>query len=282
MLLCPDLFRVSLGNGVRPPELDEVTVDYGPDGRVVTCFCGEKLTRTIVPHLRQEHAEKWADWTETFTKLRGEGYQLKRIMRLFKAGDDKLLFSWTVIDRAIRRAVESGRLEYSPPPKRMVRRWQPEDFQLERTTVWDFPARGDWAVHVGDYRGNWPPQVPRNLIERYTSPGDLVVDAFVGGGTTLIEAWLLGRRSVGFDISRLAIATTRARLAEIEELASQVGGWRLDPQLRPAVVVASALRLRSALGRRNVAAGQAKLVCAHPPYLNSLEYGSNHRDDLVS
>ncbi|MEN3001165.1 MAG: hypothetical protein ABDI19_04895 [Armatimonadota bacterium] len=31
---------------------------------------------------------------------------------------------------------------------------QPEPFELERTTVWSFPERGDWATHKGNYRGN--------------------------------------------------------------------------------------------------------------------------------
>ena len=51
----------------------------------------------------------------------------------------------------------------------------------------------------------------RNIILKYTQPGDLVLDAFMGGGTTLIEAWLLNRRSVGIDVSKLAYQTTSAR-----------------------------------------------------------------------
>lgn len=43
-------------------------------------------------------------------------------------------------------------------------------------TVWSFPDRGDWATHVGNYRGNWSPHIPRNLILRYTQPGELVLD----------------------------------------------------------------------------------------------------------
>lgn len=170
--------------------------------------------RTIVPHFKSAHLSEWNTWIVKFIELRGDGWPLKRIMRLFKAGSGQLLFSWTVIERGIRKTVEDGDLRYSPPPKRAVTQWQPLDFKLETTTVWDFPRRGDWAVHSGDYRGNWPPEVPRNLIEIYTRPGDLVVDSFAGGGTTLIEAWLLGRRSVGIDLSRLALHHTGAKLAE--------------------------------------------------------------------
>ena len=46
------------------------------------------------------------------------------------------------------------------------------DFELEATTIWSFPKRGRWAPHKGDYRGNYAPQIPRNVIERYSKQGD--------------------------------------------------------------------------------------------------------------
>lgn len=54
--------------------------------------------------------------------------------------------------------------------------FEPANFKLETTTVWSFEDRGKWATHKGDYRGNWPPEVPRNLILRYSEPGDIVLD----------------------------------------------------------------------------------------------------------
>ena len=63
----------------------------------------------------------------------------------------------------------------------------PTNFVSEKTTVWDFPIRGDWATHKGDYRGNFAPQIPRNVLLTYSSEGELVLDPMVGSGTTLIE-----------------------------------------------------------------------------------------------
>lgn len=269
---------MSVRDAYRPIELDTVMVERGQNGRSVRCFCGQRVSRSIVPHLKADHAELWERWVETFVELRGLGYPLKRIMRLFSAGDGNLLFSWTVIERAIRQAVEIGRLPYKPPPKKGVSTWQPDSFVLETTTVWDFPRRGDWAVHSGDYRGNWPPQVARNLIERYTRKGDLVVDAFVGGGTTLIEAWLLGRRSMGLDISEMSINTAQAKLREMEELAKGDKGIILDPDCRPRVLRANALELCAVLQ----GVSEVDLLCVHPPYLNSIRYTADHPKDLSS
>lgn len=265
----------------RPPELDTVTVEYPAYGRAVTCFCGKQIPRSIVPHLKAEHTGQWNEWTATFVKLRGRGYALKRIMRLFRAGDNKLLFSWTVVERAIRKEVETGAILYTPPPKKRVINWHPNNFGLERTTLWDFPRRGDWAVHSSDYRGNWAPAIPRNLILQYTREGDLVVDAFVGGGTTLIEAWLLGRPSIGLDLSKLAIQTATVRLNEMEQLARGDDRVCLKPELRPKVIEGNALELTSVLMAEGVGPGQVKLVCAHPPYLDSLPYTGSNPDDLA-
>lgn len=264
----------------RPDELNSVSVEYRDGERVVTCFCGERARRSIVPHLKAEHAAQWQEWTETFVRLRGLGYPLKRIMRLFKAGNGELLFSWTVIERAIRRAVESEGIPYIPPPKRTVERWQPADFALATTTVWDFPRRGTWAVHSGDYRGNWPPQIPRDLIMRYTQERDLVVDAFAGGGTTLIEAWLLNRHSIGLDVSKMAMQTTRAKLAEMEELASADDRVCLVSDYRPRIIDGNALKLSDVLIQQNVGIGDVNLLCAHPPYLDAIAYTTDRPDDL--
>lgn len=265
----------------RPSELDDVTVEYGANGRVVNCFCKAKVLRSIVPHLKAEHHSTWRDWTATFIELRGRGYPLKRIMRLFCAGDGRLLFSWTVVERAIRRSVESGEAVFRPPPKRKVDRWSPDDFAPAATTLWDFPRRGSWAVHTGDYRGNWPPQIPRRLLLRHTREGDLIVDAFAGGGTTLVEAWLLNRRSLGLDISKLALQTSSAKLEEMERLAMGDDRIALNPNFRPLVIEGNALHLEKVLNHHGVQRGDVQLLCAHPPYLDSLAYTTNHAEDLA-
>ena len=65
-------------------------------------------------------------------------------------------------------------------------------------------------------RGGYPTQKPEALLERIilasSHPGDLVLDAYCGGGTTLAVARRLGRRWAGIDRSEAAIAATRQRL----------------------------------------------------------------------
>jgi hypothetical protein len=72
--------------------------------------------------------------------------------------------------------VEIGKEKISLEPIK-VERFEPKDEEMTATdtTVWSFPKRGRWATHKGDYRGNWPPQIPRVLIERYSKEGDTVL-----------------------------------------------------------------------------------------------------------
>jgi hypothetical protein len=57
-------------------------------------------------------------------------------------------------------------------------------------------------------------KTPLQLIEAYTEPGELVVDPFCGGGTTLVAAKRLGRKWLGFDISEESVALSKKRLQD--------------------------------------------------------------------
>lgn len=75
--------------------------------------------------------------------------------------------------------------------------------RLETSTLWDFAYQSPATVRFGDnrYNGVTPAEVCRNVIERFSESGDLVVDVMAGSGTTLDVARSLGRRSIGFDLT---------------------------------------------------------------------------------
>lgn len=61
------------------------------------------------------------------------------------------------------------------------------------------------------YPARFSPIFARTAIDTLTSPGDLVLDPFAGGGTSLVEARALGRPGIGFDISPLAVFVSKAK-----------------------------------------------------------------------
>jgi len=67
------------------------------------------------------------------------------------------------------------------------------------------------------YPARFSPEIARAVIEELTDPGDLVVDSFVGGGTSVIEALALGRDALGTDISTLASFVARAKTTLVNE-----------------------------------------------------------------
>jgi hypothetical protein len=74
------------------------------------------------------------------------------------------------------------------------------------------------SSHVSGYTHNFykyparfSPKFVRAAIEAFTAPGDLIVDPFMGGGTTLVEALALGRHAIGTDVSSLAVFVTQVK-----------------------------------------------------------------------
>ena len=129
------------------------------------------------------------------------------------------------------------------------------EYESEYTTVWSFPQRGDWATHKSDYRGNFAPQVPRNLIEMYSDEGDSVLDPMVGAGTTLVEAKLLARHALGIDIN-----------PDAAKRAEEALKFTHQPPTKQKVVVGDARDLSF------LKDDSFDLVITHPPYMNIIRY----------
>ena len=154
----------------------------------------------------------------------------------------------------------------------------PEELTDISTTVWSFPKRGRWASHRSNYRGNWAPQIPRALIEMYSSPGETVLDQMVGGGTTCIEARLLGRNCIGIDIRMDSLILTLYRLKLIEEYIEENMDKLEGVERRAAenymrtwarIYLGNACRLAA------IPSSSIDLVATHPPYYNIIRYSSD-------
>ncbi len=138
-----------------------------------------------------------------------------------------------------------------------------EKFELETNTIWSFPSRGKWATHDAKYRGNFSPYVAKNIILRYSRPNDLVLDQFVGGGTTLIECKLNNRNAIGIDINSKAVEITKNKLNFETELQNKIE-----------------VKLGDACNLQDVEDDSIDLICTHPPYADIIKYSENIKGDL--
>lgn len=87
---------------------------------------------------------------------------------------------------------------------------------------WDFKSFQTQYLthHFHSYPARFIPQIPKTFIRLFTKEGDTIIDPFCGCGTTIVEAFLNGRDSIGNDFNPLACLITRAkaRLASDKEL----------------------------------------------------------------
>jgi len=180
------------------------------------------------------------------------------------------LITWDEYFRYVKRhrtiRIEDVEIEVGKPHN--IKEFQPRDFALETSSVWSFPERGTWATHRGDYRGNWPPQLVRNLLLRYSYPGEWVLDQMCGSGTTLIECKLLGRNAIGVDINYEAIILTLDRLNFTYRPLDP--DWK-EPEIR---VYHGDARNLDAIEDETI-----DFIATHPPYFAMIPYSRDKRDE---
>ena len=141
----------------------------------------------------------------------------------------------------------------------------PETFDLECTTVWAFPRRGNWATHASDWRGNWSPEVARNLILRYSNEGDVLLDSMIGGGTTAIEDKILNRNIIYSDVNKVALDRTKKSLDFEVDNKSWQKGFKWDSRKL-----------------HKLEDNSIDLVLTHPPYVDIIKYSDGELVDDLS
>lgn len=98
------------------------------------------------------------------------------------------------------------------------------------------------------YPARFSPNFASACIDAYSKPGDLVIDPYMGGGTTVVEAMVAGRRSIGSDINELAAFVAKVKVSllsrhDIEQLRHWSG--HLVPAQRATAVSADSRKLKN-------------------------------------
>jgi DNA modification methylase len=139
-------------------------------------------------------------------------------------------------------------------------------------SLWVLPSRARGDGHQLEYHGNFIPQIATQTFLRYSKEGDVILDLFLGCGTSAIEAVRLKRRCLGVELKAELVEYVSGRLAA----AIDAGDVRL--LVGDSAAAETRERVRSELQRAWVR-DLADLLVLHPPYADIIRF-SSHPEDL--
>lgn len=139
-------------------------------------------------------------------------------------------------------------------------------------SLWLIPERDRSGAHTGYLHGNFIPQIPRQAILRFTRKGDVVVDTFLGSGTTLIECKRLGRHGLGVELLP-DVAAKAERQIGVEDNLHRVTTKVVSGDSRDVGVIE-----RVRLGIEELGRKRAQLLIMHPPYHDIIKFSTNPAD----
>lgn len=149
-----------------------------------------------------------------------------------------------------------------------LQRWK-EYEEIWTDSLWMIDERDSSGAHRGDYHGNFVPQIPRQMMLRYTRKGDVVCDPFAGSGTTLIEAQRLGRHALGLELSPSTCELTRKRLRE----EPNTEGVQLKLACEDSCSGRARLRVLNWL--KGMDREHVQLLVLHPPYHDIIQFSES-------
>ncbi|EQD57751.1 DNA methylase N-4/N-6 domain-containing protein, partial [mine drainage metagenome] len=149
-----------------------------------------------------------------------------------------------------------------------MNRWK-EYEDIITDSLWIMHKRDRTGAHNAGYWGNFIPQIPQQLLKRYTKKKDWVLDTFLGSGTTLIECQRLERNAIGIDLSVEALKAAQANL-DVEKNAS-------SSKIKLVNADSTEISYKELLEKYNISSVQ--LVIMHPPYWDIIKF-SEHSKDL--
>lgn len=142
---------------------------------------------------------------------------------------------------------------------------------IKTDTWWEFASRDKSNGHSNEYHGNYIPQIAQQLYERFTKKGDVVLDLFLGSGTSAIEALNMGRRCIGVEL-KPEQAKLVANKFSPKEIVTDVNVICADSASSE---VKEKIQARLDVMR----AEKAQFLVLHPPYDDIIKF-SDRKEDL--
>ena len=148
-----------------------------------------------------------------------------------------------------------------------LNRWK-EYKHIHTESLWIEKKRDRSGKHMASYWGNFIPQIPQQMMLRYTRKGDYVLDTFSGSGTTMIECRKLGRNGIGIELNPLVV----------KDSTFIVEGQENPFEVTTEVVQGNSetIDYKELLKERGIK--KVQLVVMHPPYYDIIKFSTNDED----
>lgn len=154
-----------------------------------------------------------------------------------------------------------------------LNRWKEYD-DIITDSLWILEKRDNSGAHNADYWGNFVPQIPNQLIRRYTKKNEWVLDTFLGSGTTLIECKRLHRNGIGIELQPQIIDLAKQNITNDSNI------FNLNSSDNNQIHIfnsdAVTFDYKNNLEREGI--NSVQLVILHPPYWDIIKFSKDQRD----
>ena len=146
-------------------------------------------------------------------------------------------------------------------------RWKDYD-SIITDSLWVLDKRDASGAHLAWYWGNFVPQIPHQIMLRYTRKGDWVLDTFLGSGTTLIECRRLGRNGLGIELNDNVAQKAKDIIKQERNIDNVVTDVIIDDSKN--------VNINAVLEKHKIKCVQ--LLIMHPPYHDIVKFSEDQRD----
>lgn len=145
--------------------------------------------------------------------------------------------------------------------------WKELDINVD--SLWLINERDKSGKHSNLYHGNFIPQIPNQLIKRYTKKNEVVLDPFLGSGTTLFECEKLERKFIGFDINEEILQYVQTQMTDSKN------DFHLD---YCDTTNQDLFNIKIDLALKKLKSNRVNFAIMHPPYMDIVRFTEKKED----